>query len=80
MDIKPPTIEDLKLGTRVCAFWSSKMTCLHPGIIVGHELEEGFVIIQHDDGDCRDIHVDQVRYLPENYPLFGKNGYIIICL
>jgi hypothetical protein len=56
------------------------MTCLHPGTIVGHEMEEGYVIIQHDDGDCRDIHIDQVRYLPENYPLYGKNGFIIICL
>ena len=52
------------------------MTCLHPGTVVGHEMEEGFVIIQHDDGDCRDIHIDQVRYLPENYPLFGKNIFI----
>ena len=52
------------------------MTCLHPGTVVGHEMEEGFVIIQHDDGDCRDIHIDQVRYLPENYPLFGKNLFL----
>ena len=48
------------------------MNHLHPGTIAGPDTDPDYVIIQLDDGDARDIHIDRVRYLPENYPLIGK--------
>ena len=47
------------------------MNYLHPGTVAGPDSDQDFVIIQLDDGDSRDIHVDQVRLLPENYPFVG---------
>jgi len=68
-DLRPKTVAQLEVGTRVCAFWSSKIPFLHPGTVTGPDSEEDFVIIELDDGDCRDIHIDQVRYLSGNsYP------------
>ena len=49
------------------------MNYLHPGTVAGPDIDKDYVIIQLDDGDCRDIHIDQVRFLPENYPLVGKD-------
>ena len=69
MEIKPTSVSELKVGDRVCAFWSSKMSYLHPGAVAGFDGDENFAIIQLDDGDSRDIHIDQIRYLPQNYPL-----------
>eukprot|EP00092_Neocalanus_flemingeri_P033461 GFUD01036378.1.p1 GENE.GFUD01036378.1~~GFUD01036378.1.p1 ORF type:complete len:1011 (-),score=265.43 GFUD01036378.1:60-3092(-) len=68
-DRRPLTVSELTPGDRVCAYWSSKMNYLHPGTVAGPDVDEDYVIIQLDDGDSRDIHIDQVRYLPENYPL-----------
>ena len=48
------------------------MNYLHPGTVAGPDIDKNFVIIQLDDGDSRDIHIDQVRYLPEGYPFVGK--------
>jgi len=68
-DLRPKTVSELEVGTRVCAFWSSKIPFLHPGTVTGPDSEEDFVIIELDDGDCRDIHIDQVRYISGNsYP------------
>ena len=69
MEIKPTSVSELKVGDRVCVFWSSKMSYLHPGAVAGFDGDENFAIIQLDDGDSRDIHIDQIRYLPQNYPL-----------
>ena len=52
------------------------MNYLHPGTVTGPDIDKDYVIIQLDDGDCRDIHIQQVRYLPEHYPLQGKNIFI----
>jgi hypothetical protein len=70
--MKPSTVNELKTGTRVCAFWSNKMNYLHPGTVAGPDIDQNFVLIQLDDGDSRDIHVDQVRFLPDNYPFVGE--------
>ena len=48
------------------------MNYLHPGTVAGPDIDEKFVIIQLDDGDSRDIHVDQLRFLPDNYPFVGE--------
>ena len=71
--MRPRSVSDLELGGRVCAYWSSQMNYLHPGTVAGPDIDKDYVIVQLDDGDCRDIHIDQVRYLPENYPLVGKD-------
>ena len=73
--MKPRSVSDLKEGDRVCAFWSNQMNYLHPGTVAGPDSDQDFVIIQLDDGDSRDIHVDQVRLLPENYPFVGRFPY-----
>merc|ERR1719211_633455 len=45
------------------------MTYLHPGTVTGPDTTDtNYVVIQLDDGDSRDIHIEQVRYLPDNYP------------
>ena len=49
------------------------MNYLHPGTVAGPDIDKDYVIIQLDDGDCRDIHIDQVRFPPQNYPLVGKD-------
>jgi len=69
----PTNVSELCIGTRVCAYWSSKMTCLHPGVVVGPDSSEDHVIVQHDDGDCRDININHVRYLPPNYPFYDPD-------
>ena len=48
------------------------MTYLHPGTVTAPDTDNRYVVIQLDDGDSRDIHIDQVRYLPHNYPFVGK--------
>ena len=49
------------------------MTYLHPGTVTGPDTDNNYVVIQLDDGDSRDIHIDQVRYLPDNYPFVGRS-------
>ena len=48
------------------------MNYLHPGTVASPDVHPDYVIIQLDDGDSRDIHIDQVRYLPATYPFVGK--------
>jgi hypothetical protein len=35
-------------------------------------LPPGYVIIELDDGDSRDFHVDSIRILPPDYPIVGE--------
>ncbi len=64
---------DLGVGARVAAYWSAKYQFLHPGTVVPHESEGGssgrnsskYVNIELDDGDSREIHVDQVGFFYE---------------
>ena len=72
LEIKSNDVNELTFGSRFCAFWSNKMNYLHPGTVAGPDIDENFVILQLDDGDSRDIHVDQVRFLPHNYPFVGE--------
>ena len=73
MEIRPGDVSELEKGRRVCVFWSSQLNYLHPGVVVGPDFDKDYVIVQLDDGDSRDVHVDQVRYLPDQYPFVGKN-------
>ena len=39
-------------------------------------LPADYLVIELDDGDSRDFHVDSIRYLPPDYPITGKDwGY-----
>uniref|UniRef100_A0A0K2UI60 Putative LOC100645596 [Bombus terrestris] n=1 Tax=Lepeophtheirus salmonis TaxID=72036 RepID=A0A0K2UI60_LEPSM len=74
-EVKPTSIHDVPIGTRVCAYWSQKYNHLYPGTIgepgsPNPKLDPNyFVNVELDDGDSRDIHIDSVRYLPPDYPL-----------
>ena len=35
-------------------------------------LPADYLVIELDDGDSRDFHVDSIRYLPSDYPITGK--------
>jgi hypothetical protein len=35
-------------------------------------LDSNFVNIELDDGDSRDIHFENIRFLPPDYPLVGQ--------
>jgi hypothetical protein len=68
-EVKVRSVADLGVGARVAAYWSAKYQFLHPGTVVPHEGEGGsgrnsskYVNIELDDGDSREIHVDQVRF------------------
>jgi len=75
-DIKPSGVDNnqekeevvgmLRLGSRVCVYWSSMMNYLHPGIVTGLD-DSKYVIVSTDDGDTRDVHINQVRLLPTQF-------------
>jgi len=68
-EVRPVLAAALQPGRRVCAYWSQQMSFLHPGSVTGPDTTDpDYVVIQLDDGDSRDIHIGQVRYLPEQYP------------
>lgn len=71
LDVKLKNV-DIPMGMRVCAYWSSKYHFLHPGTVIpnnGNERTGRYLNIQLDDGDCREINIDQMRMLPVDYPL-----------
>lgn len=68
---------ELERGRRVAVYWSTKMSYLHPGTIIGPDFDSDYVLVQLDDGDSRDVNVDQVRFLPENYSHVGELRKVI---
>ena len=58
--------------------WSEKLPHLFPGTIAeededdDHELDFNYINVDLDDGDNRDVHLDNIRFLPSDYPLVGK--------
>lgn len=73
-EVKPPTMQHLVVGTRVCAYWSQKYHHLYPGTISDMEIDpklnaNDYINVELDDGDNRDIHVNSIRFLPSKYPL-----------
>ena len=48
------------------------MNYLHPGLVTGFVQEDPeYVIVSTDDGDTRDVHFDQIRFLPNNFSTLG---------
>ena len=75
-DVRPGGVEELRLGSRVCVFWSSMINYLHPGIVTGFDDEDQeYVIVSTDDGDTRDVHIKQIRLLPTDFATLGENEY-----
>jgi len=68
LEVRVTRKSQLRLGSRVCVFWSNKMTFLHPALVTGlQEAEEEYVVVTTDDGDTRDLHIDQIRFLPQDF-------------
>jgi hypothetical protein len=85
-EVHVPSAAHLVPGTRVCAYWSQKYHHLYPGTVsdsvtIDPKLDSNFVNIELDDGDSRDIHFENVRFLPTEYPLVGqflKNNLFVL--
>ena len=64
---------NIPVGTRVCVYWSSKYQYLHPATVIANSemngrVHERYLNVILDDGDTREINIDQIRYLPPNFP------------
>ena len=64
---------DVVVGGRVCVYWSSKYQYLHPGTVIPPvpdqpENRSKYLNIVLDDGDSREINIDQIRLMPDNFP------------
>lgn len=76
-EVKPASVNSLRVGARVCAYWSQKYNHLYPGTVsdmdIDPKLDSNYVNVELDDGDNRDIHVNSIRFLPPRYPQVGKS-------
>jgi len=86
--VRPSYQSQLPVGTRVCAYWSEKFTCLHPGRICHPPSDdsddddedsddEKLFSVDFDDGDAGKIPLDFIRMLPADFPL---QRTLILCL
>merc|ERR550539_1869255 len=69
LEIRPRSVYQLPVGSRVCTVWSSAYICLFPGTIVSPDepLPPDHVLVELDDGDSRLVEVDKIRMLPSDY-------------
>jgi len=77
--VRPSSRSQLSVGTRVCAYWSEKFSCLHPGTVCepssddddddDDDEEEKLFNVDFDDGDAGKIPLDYIRMLPPKFPL-----------
>ena len=77
----PSSRSQLSVGTRVCAYWSEKFSCLHPGKICqpssddddddddDEDDDKKTFNVDFDDGDAGKIPLDYIRMLPADFPL-----------
>ncbi|KAF2360830.1 Bromo adjacent (BAH) domain [Trinorchestia longiramus] len=77
-EVKPGSTRFLKEGTRVCCFWSQQYRALYSGTVGSASTSpahsdasslHNFVNVEFDDGDSGRIHVDDIRLLPQDYPV-----------
>lgn len=69
------------MGTRICAYWSQQYRCLYPGSIAepgtpDPRLDGRFVCVEFDDGDSGTIAIEDIRLLPPDYPIVGKQKLV----
>ncbi|RWS14221.1 uncharacterized protein B4U79_07922 [Dinothrombium tinctorium] len=74
LEKKPNHIKQLPDGTRVCAYWSQQYKCLYPGRVAicsspNPLPERNLVFVEFDDGDKGRIPLNDIRFLPQNYPI-----------
>ena len=74
LEIRPRSVYQLPIGSRVCTVWSSAISCLFPGTIVTPDepLPANHVLVELDDGDSRLVEVDMIRMLPSDYSRVGE--------
>lgn len=78
LEVAPKTVEDVPVGTRLCAYWSQQYRCLYPGRAIESESSDDgvtsqeFVSVEFDDGDSGRIRLQNIRYLLSDYPIVGK--------
>ena len=74
LEIRPRSVYQLPVGSRVCTVWSSAYICLFPGTIVSPDepLPPDHVLVELDDGDSRLVEVDKIRMLPSDYSRVGE--------
>uniref|UniRef100_A0A336LME2 CSON001304 protein n=1 Tax=Culicoides sonorensis TaxID=179676 RepID=A0A336LME2_CULSO len=74
MEVAPRNVEELPIGTRICAYWSQQYRCLYPGTVTAptspdSAVQGKFVNVEFDDGDNGRIAIDDIRFLLSNYPI-----------
>ncbi|XP_013109729.2 protein winged eye isoform X1 [Stomoxys calcitrans] len=79
LEVAPKTVEDVPIGTRLCAYWSQQYRCLYPGRAIESESSDDgvtsqeFVSVEFDDGDSGRIRLQNIRYLLSDYPIVEYN-------
>lgn len=58
----------------MCAYWSQQYRCLYPGTVAepgtpDPQLDLKFVCVEFDDGDSGRIAIEDIRLLPNDYPI-----------
>ena len=64
-------------GVRVCSYWSQQYRCLYPGKIESTadndgEEDDKLIDVEFDDGDNHSVPLEDIRLLPQDYPLQGN--------
>ncbi|XP_005178224.1 protein winged eye isoform X2 [Musca domestica] len=79
LEVAPKTVDDVPVGTRLCAYWSQQYRCLYPGRAIESESSDDdvtsqeFVSVEFDDGDSGRIRLQNIRYLLSDYPIVEYN-------
>ncbi|KAF4528330.1 hypothetical protein B566_EDAN012097 [Ephemera danica] len=76
-EVKPKSTGEVPPGTRICAYWSQQYRCLYPGTVAAPtspdpDLDQSFVNVEFDDGDSGRIHIEDIRLLPQDFPIVGR--------
>lgn len=86
VEVAPKSPDELKVGTRLCAYWSQQYRCLYPGSVAepgtpNSELDDKFVSVEFDDGDSGTIAIEDIRLLPSDYPImeYDPNPLLSLC-
>ena len=74
LEVKPTSMDQIPVDTRVCVFWSQAYSCLFPGTVeeTDEPMGENTVQVLLDDGDQRQVELSKVRMLPKDYRKVGK--------
>lgn len=79
LNVRPTSKDQLSEGSRICAYWSQKFSCLYPGTvkILGDGFEsdddETVINVEFDDGDTGKIPLAHISMLPPGYQIQGQS-------